>query len=219
MNFLDLFKKFTSSTETMKISDEDIVVFLVGPSGSGKSWFISEVAKSDKIVVSKGQHPCTKKVQAFKCSFDSGPNSIVFVDTPSFHTEDDDINAEDKMKTWIKTRYTTKCKRVGVLYLHRIATDPAVDPKAIQRHLNTFANAFSGIAYVPQRLHVVATLDKDSDKIKDNVIELRKSRLQDQMKSLDGGRVKWRSSMYLHMFEGNPDTAWDAVQELLNSET
>lgn len=75
---------------------------------SGKSRFIKALLQSDDTA-KRGQHPCTKNVQALKCNFNSGCNNVVFIDTPSFHTELEDFDVENQMPTWMKVKLTAKC--------------------------------------------------------------------------------------------------------------
>lgn len=110
-------------------------------------------------------------------------------------------------------RYPKSCQHAGVLYLHRVESNPANERKTMQDHLRSFANAFAG--KVPVRLHVVATFDKASSTLEENVIEERKLSLRHQMKSLSGV-AQWQSSMFDGTFDGNPETAWAAAEELLS---
>ncbi|KAI6095454.1 hypothetical protein F5141DRAFT_1159566, partial [Pisolithus sp. B1] len=122
-----------------RVTEDDFVIFVVGPTGSGKSWFIRELLKSDDIRVAKSaQHPCTKNVQALR-----------FIDTPSFRTELVDFDAEDEKTTWLKAKLTEKCCGSGVVFLHTLARDPTHYDMSIMRHLTTFAMSFDGRFLVP----------------------------------------------------------------------
>ncbi|KAI6102807.1 hypothetical protein F5141DRAFT_1132713 [Pisolithus sp. B1] len=137
-------------TITSRVTEDDFVIFVVGPTGSGKSWFIRELLKSDDIRVAKsGQHPCTKNVQALRCNFNNGRNNIVVIDTPSFHTELEDFDAENEVTTWIKAKLTEKCRGSGVLFLHTLARDPTHYDMSTMRRLTKFAMSFDGKFLVP----------------------------------------------------------------------
>ena len=75
---------------------------------SVRSQFIKEATRSEFVKSSKGYHPSTTKVQAIRCELTDEARmglkkeSVVFVDTPSFLTGCDDIDAQKEIKAWIK---------------------------------------------------------------------------------------------------------------------
>ncbi|KAI6110228.1 hypothetical protein EDD16DRAFT_1896205 [Pisolithus croceorrhizus] len=203
-------------TITSRVTEDDFVIFVVGPTGSGKSWFIRELLKSDDIRVAKsGQHPCTKNVQALRCNFNNGRNNIVVIDTPSFHTELEDFDAENEMTRWIKAKLTEKCRGSGVLFLHTLARDPTHYDMSITRHLTTFAMSFDGKFLVPSRVHVVATKDPASI-LTDEKMNQRWLQLRHMIGPLNAPSGKWKSSMFSEVFKGEPEQAWKVVQRLLD---
>jgi len=215
-------KRF-SSASTLSISEDDIVVFVVGPTGSGKSWFIKEATKGEWVESSRGYHPSTTKVQAIRCELTDeaktdlkkeGVKSIVFADTPSLLTGCDDIDARNAIGTWIdKTKY--KPRYLGMIYMHRIETDPAHEP-VIQNYLKelTAISRISG-GHLPLRLHIVMSYDKSSSNISDSKITNHTSTLRDQMDSIN--RSRWQPSIHQERFEGEPEVAWRAVEELFRT--
>ena len=77
---------------------------------SASSQFIKEATRGELVKSSRNYHPFTTKVQAIRCELTDeakrdlqkeGVKSIVFVDTPSFLTEYDDIDAQKELRTWI----------------------------------------------------------------------------------------------------------------------
>lgn len=128
---------------------------------SGKSRFIKALLQSDDTA-KRGQHPCTKNVQALKCNFNSGCNNVVFIDTPSFHTELEDFDVENQMPTWMKVKLTAKCHGSVVLFLHTLAKNPAHHDTLITRHLTTFAMSFNSNFPLPSCVHVMTTKEPSS---------------------------------------------------------
>ena len=96
--------------------------------------------------------------------------------------------------------------------MHRIETDPAHEP--IDNHLREFT-AIPRISdgHLPLRLHIVISYDKTSGNTSDSKITTHGSRLRTKMDLLNKSR--WQSSMHRERFEGEPEVAWRAVEELL----
>ncbi|KAF8557844.1 hypothetical protein OG21DRAFT_1601376 [Imleria badia] len=240
--FADLWNKIKrdSSKPTLSISEDDIVVFVVGPTGSGKSWvrarlvprlpgfvsapsqFIKEATRGEWVKSSRGYHPFTTKVQAIRCELNDeakdlqqeGVKNIVFVDTPSFLTESDDFDAQKEIRTWVD-RPEYRPRHLGMIYMHRIETDPGVEP--IQKHLRELAAIPRiGNPHHPLRLHIVISYDKTSGTISDSKITERVSNLRSRMDSLDNS--KWQPSMHPVYFQGEPEVAWSAVEYLFRTD-
>jgi len=216
-------KRF-SSAPTLSISEDDFVVFVVGPTGSGKSWFIKEATKGEWVESSRGYHPSTTEVQAIRCELTDearidlkkeGVKNIVFADTPSFLTGCDDIDAHSAMVTWIdQTKF--KPRYLGMIYMHRVANDPAHKP-TIQNYLQEFtAIPWIGDGHLPLRLHIVISYDKTSGNISDTKITNHTSTLCDQMGSIN--RSRWQPSIHQERFEGEPEVAWRAVEALFRTD-
>jgi len=209
---------------TFQLGDDDIVVFVVGPSGGGKSLFIEEVTKSDLVVVGTNLRPCTAKVQAIRCKLteeakealgDPIQNNIVFVDTPSFHAGQNDGAAEKEMQNWL-SRSKFKSTLVGTIYVHRVETDPAHEP--VQEHLNTFASTFpQDFVSLPRRLRAVLSY---GGVITEDTIRPRRETFQAQLRQLRpslGGKLEWNASSHPGLFQpGHPETAWGAVVALFS---
>ncbi|KAG8220497.1 hypothetical protein J3R82DRAFT_3197 [Butyriboletus roseoflavus] len=206
---------------TSYISKDDIVVFVVGPTGSGKSWFTKAATKSDLVRVSRDSHPFTGEVQAIRCELNEeaktklqeGVKSIIFVDTPSFLTGYDHPDANKEIRRWLsRTEYQPRS--VGVIYMHRVETDPAHEP--MRNHLKEFAGIIPqiGDGHLPQRAHIVISYDKTSSNISESKITERRSKLCTEMASL--GKFRWQPSIHQRLFQGEPEVAWKAVEELFS---
>ncbi|KAI6039630.1 hypothetical protein EDC04DRAFT_2894974 [Pisolithus marmoratus] len=204
MGLLDIFRWSRKATT---ILPTDIVVFLVGPSGSGKSWLLSillEMAKT-RIPVNKGQKPGTTKVYAERCHFEGLQSDIVLVDTPSFYTYEGP-NAEKTVKKWIGSNYQ-KPEGAGILYMHNIASN-RLDPNLeVSRHFSAFRRTFPP-NLAPSAVHVVPTIALGAI--------LSAERIDTSMTELRRQADNIGASMLGAPFDGRPETAWDVVQELLS---
>ena len=99
--------------------------------------------------------------------------------------------------------------------MHRIETDPDLEP--IENHLREFT-AIPRISdgHLPLRLHIVISYDKTSGNISDSKIKKHESRLRTQMHSLN--KSKWQPSIHGQRFQGEPEVAWKAVEELFRTD-
>jgi len=209
---------------TFQLGDDDIVVFVVGPSGGGKSLFVEEVTKSDLVKVDTNLRPCTAKVQAIRCKLteeakkalgDATQKNIVFVDTPSFHSGQNDGAAEKEMQSWLsKSKF--KSTLIGTIYVHRVETDPSNE--SIQRHLNTFASTFpQDFVTLPRRLRAILSHEGI---MREDMIQSRRGTFQAQLGELRpslGGKLEWNASSHPDLFQrGDSETAWKAVVALFS---
>ncbi|KAF8441318.1 hypothetical protein L210DRAFT_953422 [Boletus edulis BED1] len=208
-----------------QLDDDDIVVFVVGPSGSGKSTFVEQATRSyDLVKVGTGLRPCTATVQAIRCELSEGAKAalgttmqrnIVFVDTPSFHTQPGRHDeAAYNLKSWLrKSKSKSTPSLVGTIYMHRVETDPRYE--SVQQHLNAFAHAFpKDFVPFPQRLHAVFSYE---GVIPHQTIQIRRETFETQLHALRPsiGQPKWVTSFHPALFrQGEPETAWQAVLEL-----
>ncbi|KAI5998377.1 hypothetical protein F5J12DRAFT_324334 [Pisolithus orientalis] len=188
-----------------EVSEIDLVIFVVGPPGADKSW--NEAIQAGEI-----RHPCTKwHMSASRYNVKDSTNGILVVNTPSFHT-DNDFYAERFMTSWLKSRFTKKC-RSGVLFLHPLSKNPKDRDIVMQRHLDTFAMRFPNKSMVPSRVYVVPIGSSADAKLGPGQ---RLSELESVMKSSNShcGR-RWQVSVFPGVFEGQPEIAWSAALLLL----
>lgn len=102
----------------LDIRPGDIVIAVMGITGSGKSTFISHFV--DGVTVGHGLEACTSNVGIYSCAYDA-KNKIFFVDTPGFddtYKSDTDILRE--IADWLSQAYGNDIKLTGIVYLHRI---------------------------------------------------------------------------------------------------
>ncbi|KAI6039633.1 hypothetical protein EDC04DRAFT_1655871 [Pisolithus marmoratus] len=211
---MGLFSLFRGSKKTTAILPTDIVVFIVGASGSGKSRFMSILLQNANVhvQVSKGQKPGTTEVHAERCRFDGMKDSIVIVDTPSFYTYDDQ-DGEMVVKKWMDSNYTRSCKAAGVLYMHNLAFNPDDANLRVSRHLGAFRRTCRQ-NFMPTVIRVVPTLSHGA-RLSEERLRTSTAQLQRQART-EGERGLNISSDGI-LFDGQPETAWDVVQGLLNA--
>ncbi|KAJ3513209.1 hypothetical protein NLJ89_g3077 [Agrocybe chaxingu] len=119
-------------------STSDIIIAVMGPTGAGKTTFISQARGMDEDeLVGHGLRSCTQHVTAFTCNNSERTRRIVLVDTPGF----DDTNLSDldilkRIADWLKETYENDVKLSGLLYLHRISDNRMAGTPL--RLLNTF---------------------------------------------------------------------------------
>ncbi|GJE89959.1 hypothetical protein PsYK624_060740 [Phanerochaete sordida] len=99
---------------------EEVVIAVMGASGTGKSTFINLLSGSN-LRVGDGLRSCTSKVET-SCSFPLLGKLVTLIDTPGF---DDTIVSETDILTmiavYLSASYQAGYKLNGVIYMHRIS--------------------------------------------------------------------------------------------------
>ncbi|KAJ3513211.1 hypothetical protein NLJ89_g3075 [Agrocybe chaxingu] len=102
---------------------DDIIIAVMGPTGAGKTTFISRAGGLDESeLVGHELKSCTQEVRDFVCHDEVEARRVVLVDTPGF----DDTNLSDldilrKIADWLRKTYENDIKLSGLIYLHRIS--------------------------------------------------------------------------------------------------
>ncbi|KZP20219.1 hypothetical protein FIBSPDRAFT_954831 [Athelia psychrophila] len=97
----------------------DVIIAVMGATGSGKSTFINLVSGSE-LGVGTGLRSCTSDVEA-TAPFDFQGRRVVLFDTPGFDdTSKSDTDILTLVATFLATTYEHGAKLAGVIYMHRI---------------------------------------------------------------------------------------------------
>ncbi|KKY17803.1 putative ap-2 adaptor complex subunit [Phaeomoniella chlamydospora] len=103
-----------------KNNGDDVVVALMGMTGSGKSSFIKAVTGNGNVVVGNTLESETAVVSSFTCKIQG--ISFVLVDTPGFNdTYRSEREILNEITTWLSMTYTEGRLLNGVVYLHPIS--------------------------------------------------------------------------------------------------
>jgi 50S ribosome-binding GTPase len=134
------------STPRHPQSNEDVVIVVMGMTGSGKSTLINLVA-DEKVKVGHSLHSCTTEVQVASFITTSGRTGYL-IDTPGF----DDTNRSDteilkEIAGFLTKLYTRNIGVTGLVYVHRI-TEPRLQGSAIT-NLEVFQK-LCGVQCFPQ---------------------------------------------------------------------
>ncbi|KAF8064973.1 P-loop containing nucleoside triphosphate hydrolase protein [Lyophyllum atratum] len=105
--------------------ETDIIVPIMGPTGSGKSTFINTLIGQDVTPVGHDLRSHTAHIEYFAFLHPDFPNRrIVVIDTPGFDdTTVDDREILRRIAIWLTRSYDAKMKLAGVIYLHDITQD------------------------------------------------------------------------------------------------
>ncbi|MCJ1255261.1 hypothetical protein MMC24_003077 [Lignoscripta atroalba] len=116
--------------DALTLSDNDIVIAVMGVTGSGKSSFISSLTNG-KAAVGHSLESCTSEVGIYNY-LHKGNQKVHLIDTPGFddtHRSDTDVLKD--IAFFMTTIYSKKVKLAGMLYLHRI-TDVRMQGSALK---------------------------------------------------------------------------------------
>ncbi|KAL8979899.1 MAG: hypothetical protein Q9205_004877 [Flavoplaca limonia] len=95
------------------------VIAIMGPTGTGKSTFISKLAGRE-MKIGHHLHSCTDQVEEVPCKV--GDQYVILVDTPGFNdTHRSDTEILTALADWMKSSYQEKMFLSGIIYLHAIS--------------------------------------------------------------------------------------------------
>ncbi|TFK44967.1 P-loop containing nucleoside triphosphate hydrolase protein [Crucibulum laeve] len=111
-----------TKVEIDDLSQDDVIIAVMGPTGSGKSTFIN-VATEHDTGVGHSLESCTSEIGIIKLSYPEWSDcDIVFVDTPGFDdTHKSDLDILKMISEWLSTTYKKEILLSGILYFHRIS--------------------------------------------------------------------------------------------------
>ncbi|KAI6010020.1 P-loop containing nucleoside triphosphate hydrolase protein [Pisolithus marmoratus] len=106
---------------------KDIIIVIIGRTGSGKSSFIDKVMTGG-MGEGVGHHltSCTRKVKATRCTFEE--SGVVLVDTPGFDdTRMSDSDVLKMVSIWLNQKYQRGTTLAAILWFHRITDNHMVE--------------------------------------------------------------------------------------------
>ncbi|KAG6826273.1 hypothetical protein H0H92_000466, partial [Tricholoma furcatifolium] len=147
MSTLEVEEKNVRSDQLLENSREtDIVIVTIGPTGSGKSTFISYLAGQVIGLAEQRSESTTTQIQHLIIPHPTDESRrIILVDTPGFDDSyTPDFEILERVATWIGQSYNTATKFTGVVYLHAM-NQPRMFGTA-QRTLNVLDQLMGGSA-------------------------------------------------------------------------
>jgi len=120
--FAFLKEALAKQVKTEELSQDDVVIAVMGPTGSGKSTFI-KLATGFDTVVGHTLESGTSEIKNYKLSVpELADGDVVFVDTPGFDdTHKSDADILKMVADWLKSTYEKEILLSGLLYFHRIS--------------------------------------------------------------------------------------------------
>ncbi|KAL9036643.1 MAG: hypothetical protein Q9180_004180 [Flavoplaca navasiana] len=101
------------------IAEKPKLIAVMGPTGTGKSTFISKLAGRE-MKIGHHLHSCTDQVEEVPCKV--GDQYVILVDTPGFNdTHRSDTEILTALADWMKSSYQEDMILSGIIYLHAIS--------------------------------------------------------------------------------------------------
>ncbi|TFK44968.1 hypothetical protein BDQ12DRAFT_621501 [Crucibulum laeve] len=184
------------------VSTNDVIIAVMGPTGTGKSSFINLAAGISKTMVGHNLESCTQEIQTIRCRHPDQNRDVVFVDTPGFDdTTIDDTVTLETIANWLNSTYARHITLSGLLFFHRIS-DNRMDGTSL-RNLRMFQNLCGNDAL--ENVILVTTMW-------DGVSEEEGSKREEQLRD-----SYWKPMLNLGSrmvrFHYSATSAWDIVSK------
>jgi len=120
------------------ISQDDMVIALMGPTGTGKSRFIDVATLQDGDAIGHSLGSCTSGIRAIRFPHPTTGRPFVLVDTPGFNnTTKTDTEVLTMIAGWLGHTYKNQVKLTGIIYLHRISDNRMASAPLKNLHMFT----------------------------------------------------------------------------------
>ncbi|KAI6134307.1 P-loop containing nucleoside triphosphate hydrolase protein [Pisolithus croceorrhizus] len=186
---------------TSAIKSDDVVILVMGKTGSGMSNFINKLTGMQPEEGADQLFSRTQDVCAYEC-YRNGQR-FIFVDTPGFNNGKLPSSAVFRaIAMWLEETYRHSIKLTGVIYTHDIRDDGrcATDVQSFRLLSCLCGNEAA------DRIRLVTTMW-------DEVDESEAVRMEETLR-----RTHWqpliRARARIKRFHNTPDTAWDIVRDL-----
>jgi len=182
--------------------NEDIFIFVIGPTGAGKSNFINVATRKEEAKVGHTLSDGTTAVQGVRCPYsDHGRNRyVVFVDTPGLEPDNGAV-FEKKIELWWKLHAKGRIA-AGILYIHPITNRKMTNPPT--SNLLGLDSLCGG--QICKKIVLVTTMWSSNVAAEEKREEAIRTNYWKKM--LDGGSGMVR-------FENTTESAWHVVNSLL----
>ncbi|KAI0026129.1 P-loop containing nucleoside triphosphate hydrolase protein [Xylariomycetidae sp. FL0641] len=112
--------KYTKSMMQKFWTGRDLVIAVMGMTGSGKTTFISKVTGRTDLEIGHSLTSCTRDIQVIETKIDG--RTVRFVDTPGFSdTNLSDSEVLQLIADYLAAAYKNDMKLSGIIYLHPIS--------------------------------------------------------------------------------------------------
>ncbi|KAG9251956.1 P-loop containing nucleoside triphosphate hydrolase protein [Emericellopsis atlantica] len=148
--------------EVGSLGENDLVIAIMGVTGSGKSTFISLLA-DQSLEIGHSLNSCTVHVGVY--SFSLGDQTVYLIDTPGFDdTSRPDSEILKDIAFFFAAIYKRRVRLAGIVYLHRI-TDTRMPGSSIKNlHILQKICGDRGMASVVLATTMWQVLDKDRER-------------------------------------------------------
>ncbi|KAF9554213.1 hypothetical protein CPC08DRAFT_727323 [Agrocybe pediades] len=192
-------KKYT------RLHMDDIIIVVMGPTGSGKTNFIDVLSESHGARAREGLRSATSALHIVRLHTDHPDfrDRVVLVDTPGFDdSSKTDYETLEIISKFLAKTYKTHIYLSGLIYLHRIADTRIAD--VLRRNLHVF-NQICG-QNAMQNVILVTTM---WDEVEFGVGKQREEEIDERF----WGMMKSSGARYMR-FQNTSPSAWDIVRAI-----
>ncbi|KAF9467093.1 hypothetical protein BDZ94DRAFT_1318904 [Collybia nuda] len=119
-------------SKVKKLESNDIVIALVGSSGTGKSTFVNVASTREIQNVGHSLKTETSQIRAIRISHPKTNLPIVLVDTPGFDdAKMTDTQVLSMLENWLGMTSKKKVQLSGIIYLHNVCANRNTGPSPV----------------------------------------------------------------------------------------